>query len=56
MYKQARKLVQRYTANAWFVMYTASVYDAREWNSLFRDDDMEKVAVDIHDYQAFMTG
>jgi hypothetical protein len=35
-------------------MYTASVYDPREWNTLFRDDDMDQVAVDIHDYQAFM--
>ena len=53
-YKASRKLVQRYTANAWFVMHTAAVYDPREWNDLFRDDDMDKVAVDIHDYQAFL--
>ena len=53
-YRESRKLVQKYTANAWFVMHSASDYHADTWNNLFRDDDMDKVAVDIHDYQAFM--
>lgn len=55
-YRQSRKLVQRYTANAWFVMHNAQVLDPEVWNSLFRDDDMDQVAVDIHYYQAFLTG
>jgi len=55
-YRQSRKLVQRYTANAWFVMHNAQVLDPEVWNSLFRDDDMDHVAIDIHWYQAFLTG
>jgi glucan 1,3-beta-glucosidase len=55
-YRESRKLVQRYTANAWFVMHNAQVLDPEVWNSLFRDDDMDQVAVDIHYYQAFLTG
>jgi hypothetical protein len=35
-------------------MHSASDYHADTWNNLFRDDDMDKVAVDIHDYQAFL--
>ena len=47
-------MVQKYTANAWFVMHNAGNRDFWVWNDMFRDDDMEKVAIDIHHYQAFM--
>ena len=53
-YRQSRKLVQKYTANAWFVMHNAGNNDFMVWNSMFRDDDMDKVAIDVHHYQAFM--
>jgi len=35
-------------------MHNAGNNDPEIWNSLFRDDDMDKVAVDVHHYQAFM--
>ena len=53
-YRESRKLVQKYTANAWFVMHNAMERDVRVWNDMFRDDDMDKVAIDVHHYQAFM--
>jgi len=36
-------------------MHNAQVTDPEVWNSVFRDDDMDQVAVDIHYYQAFLT-
>jgi hypothetical protein len=49
-YRSSRKLVQKYTANAWFVMHNAGVNDYKVWNDMFRDNDMDHVAVDIHHY------
>jgi len=49
-YRESRKLVQKYTANAWFVMHNAHIEDPDVWNGLFMDDDMDKVAVDMHLY------
>jgi len=37
-------------------MHNAGIANPEVWNSLFRDDDMDHVAVDIHFYQAFNTG
>ena len=37
-------------------MHNAQVLDWRVWNNMFRDDDMDHVAIDIHWYQAFLTG
>jgi glucan 1,3-beta-glucosidase len=53
-YRASRRMVQKYTANAWFVMHNAGNNDFELWNNMFRDDDMDQVAVDVHHYQAFM--
>ena len=35
-------------------MHNAGNNDFELWNNMFRDDDMDKVAIDVHHYQAFM--
>lgn len=52
-YRQVRKMVQRYAPQAYFVFHDSFEYSADVWNDLFRDDDIDKVAMDHHYYQAF---
>jgi hypothetical protein len=52
-YRDARKLVQRYAPQAYFVFHDAFKYEPDMWNDLFRDDDIEKVVMDHHYYWAF---
>jgi hypothetical protein len=55
LYKRSRKLVQRYTANAWFVFHNGDerVVRPEVWNSVWRDDDMDHIAMDMHFYTAW---
>jgi hypothetical protein len=53
MYRKVRKLVQRFAPQAWFVFHDSFRYDPDVWNDLFRDDDIDKVAIDHHYYWAF---
>jgi len=56
-YKRSRKLVQRYTANAWFVFHNGDIaVHPRVWNSVWRDDDMDHIAMDMHFYEAWQSG
>jgi glucan 1,3-beta-glucosidase len=52
-YRAVRKLTQRYAPQAYFVFHDSFRYDANQWNDLFRDNDIDKVAIDHHYYQAF---
>lgn len=42
-----------YAPQAHFVFHDAFNYDPNIWNDLFADDDVEKVAIDHHYYQAW---
>jgi glucan 1,3-beta-glucosidase len=53
MYRKVRKLVQRYAPQAYFVFHDMFKFDATHWNKLFDADDLDKVAIDTHQYQAF---
>lgn len=46
-------MVQKYAPQAYFVFHNSFRYDVNQWNDLFADDDIEKVAFDHHYYQAF---
>jgi len=53
-YRQSRKLVQKYSPQSWFVFHDAFDWrNVNRWNSLFPDDDMDKVAMDHHGYMAW---
>ena len=52
-YRQVRKMVQRLAPQAYFVFHNSFRYDVNQWNDLFRDDDIDKVVMDHHYYQAF---
>jgi len=51
-YTKSRELVRQYTNNAWFVFHNAKL-DPEVWNGLFDSSD-DRVAVDVHFYQAFI--
>lgn len=53
MYRKVRKLVQRYAPQAHFVFHDSFRYDPNVWNDLFREGDVDKVALDHHYYWAF---
>lgn len=52
-YRKVRPLVQKYAPQAHFVFHDAFHYDSGTWNDLFDDDDVDKVAVDHHFYEAW---
>lgn len=52
-YRKVRKLVQKYTPNAYFVFHNKFAYVPDLWNDLFPDNDKDKVAMDHHYYQAW---
>ena len=52
-YRSVRSLVQRLAPQAYFVFHDSFIYNPDTWNDLFRDDDIEKVAIDHHLYQAW---
>ena len=54
-YQRSRKLVQKYTAGAKFVMSNSGQYDPKILNSFFRSNDMANVIVDFHFYMAWST-
>lgn len=56
LYRKVRKLVQRYAPQAHFVFHNSFIYQPDKWNDLFRDDDIDKVAMDHHYYWAFESG
>lgn len=47
-YRQARKLVQMYAPQATFVFHDSNMFEGKYWNDLFKDWDMQKVAMDHH--------
>lgn len=52
----SRKLVQKYAPHALFVFHNGILdthQNAKVWNDLFADDDMENVVMDVHVYAAF---
>jgi hypothetical protein len=53
MYRKVRKLVQRYAPQALFIFHDSFRYEPKDWNDLFRDDDIENVVIDHHYYWAF---
>ena len=53
-YRDARKLVQKYAPEAYFVFHDSFHFDADRWNDLFEDTD--KVILDHHEYQAWIHG
>lgn len=46
-------MVQRYAPQAHFVFHDSFHYEPDTWNDLFADDDVDKVAIDHHKYQAW---
>ena len=52
-YRKVRKMVQRYAPQAHFVFHDSFHFEADTWNDLFADDDVDKVAIDHHKYQAW---
>lgn len=52
-YRQTRKILQEMVPTAYFVFHDAFAYNAGLWNDLFDDDDMDLVAIDHHQYQAW---
>jgi glucan 1,3-beta-glucosidase len=55
-YRDTRALVQQYAPQAIFCFHDAFTYDSGLWNTLFADDDMDKVVLDHHYYQAWNQG
>lgn len=53
-YRKVRKMVQELAPQAYFVFHDAFQEDI--WDDLFADDDIEKVALDHHYYQAWDQG
>lgn len=53
MYRQVRKLVQRYSPQAYFVFHDSFRYDENVWNDLFLEGDTDKTVLDHHYYWAF---
>jgi glucan 1,3-beta-glucosidase len=53
-YKKSRELVRQHTNDAWFVFHNAQLdFNPEVWNGLFDPKD-DRVAVDVHYYQAFI--
>jgi len=46
-------MVQMYAPQAYFVFHNSFIYDAGTWDDLFLDDDIDKVVMDHHFYEAF---
>lgn len=55
-YRSVRPLVQKHAPQAHFVFHDSFHYDPGMWNDLFADDDIDKVAMDHHYYQAWNQG
>jgi len=52
-YRLTRKLVQWYAPQAHFVFHDQFINDHNYWADLFADNDIHKVAMDVHYYQSF---
>ena len=52
-YKRVRPMVQKLSPQSYFVFHDAFIYSPDTWNDMFRDDDIEKVVMDHHYYQAW---
>jgi len=55
-YRDVRRMTQALAPQAYFVFHNSFIYSPDFWNDLFRDDDIDKVAMDHHYYQAWNQG
>lgn len=49
-YRNAYSLTRKYAPEAYFVFHDGFRFDPDLWNDLFRDDEIDKVAIDHHQY------
>ena len=54
-YRAARKLVQRYAPQAYFVFHNSFRKEWSYWSDLFAEDDRDMTAVDHHGYFAWQS-
>jgi len=52
-YRRVRPMVQKLSPQSYFVFHDGFTYSPDMWNDLFRDDDIDKVVMDHHYYQAW---